>query len=435
MVTTTLNDIGYSWTAHKINTSVNQNANQNVDKVMENIANQDAVEVQPTILIADDQPDVLEALRALLKGHGYRIELASSPAAIIDAVTKREFDVILMDLNYARDTTSGREGLDVLTLVKKSANEASIVVMTGWATVNLAVEAMQRGVGDFIEKPWSNVKLLEILRQQIELGRERRKARDQAAGESREHDKIKSQFDRQERELEEARAIQQGFLPKSIPQLAGYEISGTWQPARIVGGDYFDVIAFGDDAIGLCIADVAGKGMPAAMLMSNLQAAVRGLASGEIRPDDLCARLNVLIYQNILSDRFVTFFYAQMGGTSRELRYVNAGHNAPIVMHRDGSHERLDEGGGVLGVFATQAYSMGTILLAPGDRVVFFTDGVTEACVPEGEEMGEGRLLRLIEENRAASAPGLQEMILNAAGQFSEGNWHDDATVLVLAVS
>jgi phosphoserine phosphatase RsbU/P len=435
MVTTTLNDIGYSWTAHKINTSVNQNANQNVDKVMENIANQDAVEVQPTILIADDQPDVLEALRALLKGHGYRIELASSPAAIIDAVTKREFDVILMDLNYARDTTSGREGLDVLTLVKKSANEASIVVMTGWATVNLAVEAMQRGVGDFIEKPWSNVKLLEILRQQIELGRERRKARDQAAGESREHDKIKSQFDRQERELEEARAIQQGFLPKSIPQLAGYEISGTWQPARIVGGDYFDVIAFGDDAIGLCIADVAGKGMPAAMLMSNLQAAVRGLASGEIRPDDLCARLNVLIYQNILSDRFVTFFYAQMGGTSRELRYVNAGHNAPIVMHRDGSHERLDEGGGVLGVFATQAYSMGTIILAPGDRVVFFTDGVTEACVPEGEEMGEGRLLRLIEENRAASAPGLQEMILNAAGQFSEGNWHDDATVLVLAVS
>jgi phosphoserine phosphatase RsbU/P len=435
MVTTTLNDIGYSWTAHKINTSVNQNANQNVDKVMENIANQDAVEVQPTILIADDQPDVLEALRALLKGHGYRIELASSPAAIIDAVTKREFDVILMDLNYARDTTSGREGLDVLTLVKKSANEASIVVMTGWATVNLAVEAMQRGVGDFIEKPWSNVKLLEILRQQIELGRERRKARDQAAGESREHDKIKSQFNRQERELEEARAIQQGFLPKSIPQLAGYEISGTWQPARIVGGDYFDVIAFGDDAIGLCIADVAGKGMPAAMLMSNLQAAVRGLASGEIRPDDLCARLNVLIYQNILSDRFVTFFYAQMGGTSRELRYVNAGHNAPIVMHRDGSHERLDEGGGVLGVFATQAYSMGTILLAPGDRVVFFTDGVTEACVPEGEEMGEGRLLRLIEENRAASAPGLQEMILNAAGQFSEGNWHDDATVLVLAVS
>jgi sigma-B regulation protein RsbU (phosphoserine phosphatase) len=430
MTTTTL-DIH---AAHKMARSVNQNANQNVDKIMNTIANHSALDVQPRILIADDQPDVLEALRALLKGHGYRTELAASPGAIIEAITNREFDVILMDLNYARDTTSGREGLDVLALVKQSANEASIVVMTGWATVNLAVEVMQRGVGDFIEKPWSNVKLLEVLRQQLELGRERRKAREQAAGESREHDKIKSQFDRQERELEEARAIQQGFLPKSIPQLAGYEISGTWQPARIVGGDYFDVIAFGDDVIGLCIADVAGKGMPAAMLMSNLQAAVRGLASRETAPDGLCARLNVLIYQNILSDRFVTFFYAQVDGTSRELRYANAGHNAPIVMHRDGSHERLEQGGGVLGVFAIQPYCMGRMKLAPGDRVVLFTDGVTEACVPDGEEMGEARLLRLIEENREASAQELQKMILDAAGEFSEGNWHDDATVVVLAV-
>src|ERR1700678_4851285 len=163
----------------------------------------DAPILQPRILIADDQPDVLEALRALLKNHGYKCELASSPAAIIEAITAREFDLILMDLNYARDTTSGREGLDVLARVRQSANEASIVVMTGWATVNLAVDVMQRGVAYFIEKPWSNVKLLEVLRQQIELGRERRKAREQDAGESREHDKIKSTLARQERELEE----------------------------------------------------------------------------------------------------------------------------------------------------------------------------------------------------------------------------------------
>src|SRR3984957_12257301 len=390
--------------------------------------------LQPRILIADDQPDVLEALRVLLKNHGYKCELASSPAAIIEAITAREFDLILMDLNYARDTTSGREGLDVLARVRESANEASIVVMTGWATVNLAVEVMQRCVGDFVEKPWSNVKLLAILREQIELGRVRRKAREDAAGGSREHQKIKGQNDRQARELEEARAIQEGFLPKSIPQMAGYEISGTWQPARIVGGDYFDVIAFGGDAMGLCIADVAGKGMPAAMLMSNLQAAVRGLASGEIMPDGLCSRLNALIYQNIRSDRFVTFFYAHLDRGSRELRYANAGHNAPIVVHRDGSHERLEEGGGVLGVFAIQPYSMSVVKLEAGDRVVLFTDGVTEACVPNGEEFGEARLLRLVEENRSESAQEVQKIILKAAGEFSEGNWHDDATVLVLAV-
>jgi phosphoserine phosphatase RsbU/P len=420
-------------TARKVNASVNQNENLNVDKSMTKVAGEEVQAVRPRILIADDQPDVLEALRALLKGHGYQTELAASPAGIMDAISNAQFDLILMDLNYARDTTSGREGLDLLSRLRESTS-APIVVMTGWATVNLAVEVMQRGVGDFVEKPWSNAKLLEILRQQIELGRERREAREKAAGESQEHDKIKRQFDRQGRELEEARAIQQGFLPTSIPQMAGYEISGTWQPARIVGGDYFDVIPFGGDAMALCIADVAGKGMPAAMLMSNLQAAVRGLASAEIMPDGLCSRLNTLIYQNIRSDRFVTFFYAQLDRTSRELRYANAGHNAPIVMHRDGSHDRLEEGGGVLGVFAMQPYSMSTMKLEAGDRVVLFTDGVTEACVPNGEEFGEGRLLRLIEEHHEATAQELQGLILDAAGGFSGGNWHDDATVLVLAV-
>jgi phosphoserine phosphatase RsbU/P len=401
---------------------------------MNETLNYDASAAQPRILIADDQPDVLEALRALLKGHGFRTELASSPAAIIEAITHREFDVILMDLNYARDTTSGREGLDVLARVKEAANSAPIVVMTGWATVNLAVEVMQRGVGDFVEKPWSNAKLLQILREQIALGRERRQAREQAAGESREHDKIKKQFTRQEREMEEARAIQQGFLPKTIPQLAGYEISATWQPARIVGGDYYDVIPFQGGSTALCIADVAGKGMPAAMLMSNLQAAVRGLACREIMPDSLCVRLNESMHRNILADRFVTFFYAHLDGASRELRYVNAGHNAPVVMHGDGSHDRLDAGGGVLGVFAEQAYLMGTVQLAPGDRLVLFTDGVTEACVPNGEEFGEARLLQLIENSRAARARELHEIVLGAAGEFSAGNWHDDATVLVVAV-
>jgi sigma-B regulation protein RsbU (phosphoserine phosphatase) len=417
------------------NQQMNQNANPNVNKIMNEIANLDAQAAQPRILIADDQPDVLEALRALLKGHGYRTELASSPAAIIEAISNCEFDVILMDLNYARDTTSGREGLDVLARVKESANAAPIVVMTGWATVNLAVEVMQRGVGDFVEKPWSNAKLLQILRDQIELGRQRRQARERAAGESREHDKIKLQLGHQERELGEARAIQQGFLPKSIPQMSGYEIAATWQPARIVGGDYYDVIPFGEDAMGLCIADVAGKGMPAAMLMSNLQAAVRALACRVITPDSLCERLNVSMHQNIVSDRFVTFFYAQLDGASRELRYTNAGHNTPILMHRDGSHERLDAGGGVVGVFPKQAYLMGTLQLAPGDRVVLFTDGVTEACVPNGEEFGEPRLLQLIQENRETSAHELQKKILNAAAEFSEGNWHDDATVLVIAVA
>ena len=391
--------------------------------------------MQPRILIADDQPDVLSALCLLLKGHGYTTETVASPADLLDAVAHREFDLLLMDLNYARDTTSGREGLDLLAELKAMEDVPPIVVMTGWATVGVAVEAMQRGVTDFVEKPWTNTKLLEILQKQVALGRERREFTRLAVQESKAHKEIASLLHEQEHEIAEARSIQEGFLPKDVPQLPGYEIASAWQSARVVGGDYFDVLWFENETLGLCIADVAGKGMPAALLMSNLQAAVRGFASPAVSPDELCVRLNSLLRRNMASDRFITFFYAQLDGPARTLRYVNAGHNAPIVLHQDGSHHRLQEGGGVLGVFPTQTFAVGAMQLEAGDRVVLFTDGVTEASDPQNEEFGEERLVQLLEQNRACSAGEIQKKILDAAGAFCQGNWHDDATLLILTVS
>jgi len=380
---------------------------------------------QPRILIADDQPDVLEALRLLLKGHGYVTETVTSPAALFEAISNKEFDLILMDLNYARDTTSGREGLDLLAQLKSTENAPPIVVMTGWATVGLAVKAMQQGVGDFVEKPWVNSRLLEILQKQVQKGRDRREAKKQTATNTRAH----------EREIEEARSIQRGFLPKEIPQLAGYEITAAWQPARNVGGDYYDILQFADATLGFCIADVAGKGMPAALLMSNLQAAFRGFASPSLSPEDLCDKLNSLICRNIAADRFITFFYAQLDGSTQLLRYTNAGHNLPIVAHKDGTHDRLTEGGGVLGVFPTQTFETGSYQLASGDRVILFTDGVTEACNPENEEFGETRLLQLVREKRDLSTDHLQKEIFSAAGEFCGGHWQDDATIIVIAVA
>ena len=388
----------------------------------------------PRILIADDQPDVLNALRLLLKGQGYEIETATSPAELLEAVGASEFDLLLMDLNYARDTTSGREGIDLLNSLKTMEDAPAIVVMTGWATVGLAVEAMQYGVADFVEKPWTNSRLLEILEKQVAAGRERRLTRRRTAQENRDHQELAQQFHHQEREVAEARSIQQGLLPKTIPQQQGYEIAGTWQPALTIGGDYYDVLAFDETTLGLCIADVAGKGLPAALLMSNLQAAVRGLAAPSLSPDGLCQRLNSLVCHNTGSDRFITFFYAQLDGPSRVLSYSNAGHNPPIVLRRDGSHERLHAGGAVLGVFPQQSFALGRSQLAPGDRVILFTDGVTEAYAEDGEEFGDARLLRLVQEHRAAAPAELQQKILAAAGDFSRGQWHDDATLLVLAV-
>ncbi len=124
----------------------------------------------PRILVADDQPDVLEALRMLLKGEGFRTESVTSPSAIMQAIEARDFDVVLMDLNYARDTTSGHEGLDLLSRIQMQDSTLPVVVMTAWGSVELAVEAMRRGARDFIQKPWDNARLLSILRTQIELG-------------------------------------------------------------------------------------------------------------------------------------------------------------------------------------------------------------------------------------------------------------------------
>jgi phosphoserine phosphatase RsbU/P len=402
---------------------------------------------QPKVLIADDQTDVLEALRLLLKGHDYLTETVTSPMALLDAMAHREFDLILMDLNYARDTTSGREGLDLLSQLQTIDDAPPIVVMTGWATVGLAVEAMQRGVGDFVEKPWVNARLLEIVEKQITIGRGRREERRRKLEQVRTQSELAHHVQQQGREIEEARAIQQGFLPKEIPQLAGYDIAGAWQPARVVGGDYYDVLPLtsqglqvpsvnpgGGESIGIVIADVAGKGMPAAMLMSNLQAAVRGLASPSLSPENLCSRLNSLICRNVAADRFITFFYGQLEGGTRQLHYVNAGHNAPIVWHTDGTHDRLDSGGGVLGIFQMQTFAGGVYELRPGDRMVLFTDGVTEARQHEGEEFGEARLLQVLAANSGAGANDLQEAILRAAGEFCGGEWHDDATIVAIVV-
>jgi phosphoserine phosphatase RsbU/P len=389
----------------------------------------------PKILIADDQPDVLEALRLLLKGHGYETESVSSPSAILSALDAREFDLLLMDLNYARDTTSGREGLDLLEHIQSREAFPPIVVMTGWATVGLAVQAMQRGVGDFVEKPWVNSRLVEILEKQIGLGRERREMRRHAREDELERIEISEKVRRQEQDMAEALSIQMRLLPAEIPQAPGYAIAADWRPARTVGGDYYDVLRFDENTLGFCIADVAGKGMPAALLMSNLQAAVRGLASPSVSPEELCTAINRLLCRSIAGDRFITFFYAVLDIPSGLLRYTNAGHPAPLVIRGDGTHAALCDGGGVLGVFEGAEFCSGEIQLSIADRVVLFTDGLLEAHDNDGEEFGSKRILEEGLTLRHSDAASVLDGIFARVREFGGRVFEDDATLLVLAVS
>src|SRR6476646_5480726 len=284
----------------------------------------------PRTLIADDQPDVIEALRLLLKREGFEIEAANSPRAVLERLESHDYDLLLMDLNYARDTTSGEEGLDLLAHIRRLDSSLPVVVMTAWGSVPLAVEAMRRGAQDFVQKPWDNSQLLSTLRHQIEA---RTAARE---------------------ELSDAVATQQALLPQQIPQIPGFDIAVAWAPAGQISGDYLDLIRLGERRLGLAVGDVVGKGVPAALLMSNLQAAVRTLAPDVHSPQRLAARVNRLVSANTSSQKFITLFYGVLD--SYRLTYTNAGHNAPMLVRAGGQTRRLDCGGGVLGVFPDWRY-------------------------------------------------------------------------------
>ncbi len=374
--------------------------------------------IAPRTLIADDQPDVLEALRLLLKGEGYQTEAVTTPNDVIEALKSRDFDLLLMDLNYARDTTSGQEGLDLLSRVQAVDSSLPIVVMTAWGSVELAVEAMRRGVRDFVLKPWENKRLLSILRTQIEMGHM-----------LREKQLIKKE---QERELVEARSIQRRLLPNEIPQIEGYKIAGAWRPARTVSGDYFDVLKFSDTKAALCIADVSGKGLPAALLMSNIQAAVHAFASEAASPSELCAKVNRVVSSSTGEDKFITFFYCVVDAEQKKLTYANAGHNAGVLLRSDGSVVRLEPGGAVLGPFPNWNYKNEEIEIRAGDRLLLFTDGVTELRSPVADEFGEERLIELLTENRELDADALRDRIVQTVVSFGGGDFQDDATLLVL---
>jgi len=369
------------------------------------------------ILVADDQPDVLEALRWLLTGEGYEPEFVSSTDAVLERLRERPFDLLLMDLNYSRDTTSGREGLELIPRVRAHDPLLPIVVMTGWGSVDTAVEAMRRGARSFVQKPWEDVALLEIVQREI----------DDAQATKRRDAK-------QQREFEEARLIQRGLLPVTLPQMPGVQLASSWRPADGVGGDCFDVLTFPSGGVGITIADVAGKGVPAALLMSNLQAAVRAFAQDGAAPAAVCTSVNRLLCRNMASGRFVTFCYAYIDPSRRKLTYANAGHNPQLVVRSNGAVDRLVPSGTVLGVFADGTYEQGTLALGPGDRLVFYTDGITEGRNPAGEEFGDEQLAAVAVRHRRLPAEDMLASVMRDVETFNAGTYEDDATLIVGAL-
>jgi phosphoserine phosphatase RsbU/P len=241
-----------------------------------------------------------------------------------------------------------------------------------------------------------------------------------------------AQLELQEQELMRAREIQQSLLPKEIPQLAGFEIAAAWHPALAVSGDYFDVFKLGDSKLGICIADVAGKGVSAALLMANVQAAVHAFANEAEQPAALCSKVNQLLCGNIATGKFVTLLFGVLDRDKRTFQYCNAGHMCPILVSSSGSRA-LDAGGAVLGVFASWQYEQTEIELQPGDRMLLFTDGISEACDAQEREFGEAQLAAFAQENNSGNAAELNAAVMSEVDKFCGSHFQDDATLLVIS--
>jgi sigma-B regulation protein RsbU (phosphoserine phosphatase) len=237
-----------------------------------------------------------------------------------------------------------------------------------------------------------------------------------------------------EAELEQAHEIQRHLLPRETPQIAGFQIACAWQPAKSVSGDYFDVLPLGEGRLGLCIADVSGKGITAALLMANLQASVKAFAPEAASSAVLCAKLNSVLCDTVAPGKFVTLFYGVIDTQQRRLHYENAGHCLPLLVHADGSILMPASFSGVLGLFSHWTYQNSEVQLKSGDCLVLMTDGVLEAANRDEEEFGYQRLIDVVQAKRGSGVHGIRTAILEAVSAFCEGKFDDDASLIVVTV-
>ena len=364
--------------------------------------------------MADDQPDILAALRLLLKAEGIRTVAVDSPGAVLEALGRDRFDLVLIDLNYTRDTTSGQEGLELLSRIQQAVNPPTVVVMTAWGSIELAVEAMRRGARDFVIKPWENEKLLTTLRRHL--------------GDSRQPEPPSSGDD-----LAIARRVQNKLLPQSLPELGTLDYAAHCHQAGAVGGDYYDFLDLGGGRVLFVLADVSGKGVPAALLMANLQASLRTRCREDWGNDlpALAGAVNRLFFDNTEPEHFATAFLGVYDDGARTLDYVNCGHNSPLLIRSGSDAERLDATATVLGAFPFFRSTARATTIGSGDMLAVFSDGVSEARDAGDEQFGDTRLVDALRRHATTPVTEVPERLTEAVTRFSAYGQEDDLTLIV----
>jgi sigma-B regulation protein RsbU (phosphoserine phosphatase) len=308
-----------------------------------------------------------------------------------------------------------RDALDAELLLPLSANQKVLGVM---------------GLGPKqSEEPFTpaDIRLLDAVAMQTGLALENSRLTAEIAAEVANREKAN-------RELEIAREVQERLFPQEYPPIPGIEYAGVCRPALEVGGDYYDFLALSDVQLGIAIGDVSGKGVPAALLMATLRAYLRGQTiGGDTNLAAMMANLNQLVYESSAANRYATFFYGQYDAPSGVFRYVNAGHNPPMVFKESGAVIRLDVGGPVVGLIPGCTYQQGCVTLESQDVLVAFTDGVSEAMNIDMDEWGEDQLMATAQPSRSLAPRRLIEHIIQQADAFVAGApQHDDMTVIVV---
>ena len=375
------------------------------------------------ILVVDDEPDLeplmLQRMRRDIRSGRYKFVFAQNGVEALEKLRQEnDIDMVLSDINMPQ-----MDGLTLLEQIPKVDPNIRSVIISAYGDMKNIRMAMNRGAFDFVTKPVDfedlQVTIDRTLRNMAEW-REALQSRDRLVA--------------LQNELDVARGMQQSILPTRFPKDPSYAVYGKMQPARNVGGDFFDVMYLNDGRVGLAVADVSDKGVPAALFMMSSRTLLKGAAIGVGPPGEVLREVNDLLIEDNEGGMFVTLLYAVYDPSSRELTYANGGHNSPLVVHPDGTSALVPLTDGIaLGIAPDLSYKQNTVTLSPGDSVIFYTDGVTEAMNSEGEEFGLDPLSEFFRTNPPENPEETTAAVFDAVNVFAgEMAQSDDITCLVL---
>ncbi|MDE2794567.1 MAG: SpoIIE family protein phosphatase [Gemmatimonadota bacterium] len=375
------------------------------------------------ILVVDDEPD-LELLlrqkfrRKVRKGELTLVFAQNGVEALEQLKIHHDVDMVLSDINMPQ-----MDGLTLLHQLNQLNYDLRAVIVTAYGDMKNIRTAMNRGAFDFVTKPLDFKDLETTISKtlaHLEVMREALRSRDELVA--------------LRQELGVAARMQESILPTSFPEDPRYEIHAWMTPAKEVGGDFYDFFKLEDGRIGIVMADVSGKGVPAALFMMVSRTLMKGTAIGENEPSKCLQEVNQLLVESNEESMFVTVFYGSFDPATGVLEYANAGHNLPYVVKASGEVHPIEcDSGLVLAVMPGFEFPGGSIELEPGDVVFFYTDGITEAMDEEGVEFGDDELAAVLEEAAGSNAAAFNRKAVEAVQEHAgEAAQSDDITCLTL---